>query len=135
MRYKQNLHVEGNKVISYTTHVATIDREAGKLFVHGWWSVTTSKHINHVADTYGLVKEDRKLEETNKPETDNLKTIGLIAGLGDLFSSTPEESNTWKKRMLNAGLAGQGLEFPEDFDKLPEEEKTRRLNGAIAELK
>jgi len=51
-RYQQNLRVEGNKVISYTTHVATIDGD--KLIQLGWWSVTTQKHINYVAAEYGL---------------------------------------------------------------------------------
>jgi len=69
-RYKENLHIEGNKVISYTTHVATIDSANRKLYVHGWWSVTTSKHINYVASEYGLIKEEKKLEET-APEIDN----------------------------------------------------------------
>jgi hypothetical protein len=51
-KYQQNLSVEGNKVISYTTHVATID---GKNLIQlGWWSVTTQKHINYVAAEYGL---------------------------------------------------------------------------------
>jgi hypothetical protein len=56
MKYKQNLHIAGNKVYSFQTHVATID--GGKLYRHGWWSVTTSKHINHVAHVYGLTVED-----------------------------------------------------------------------------
>ena len=51
-KYQQNLSVEGNKVISYTTHVATIDGE--NLIQLGWWSVTTQKHINYVAKEYGL---------------------------------------------------------------------------------
>lgn len=55
-RYTQNLHIEGNKVISYTTHVATI--EGDKLLIHGYWSRTTSKHINEVARVYGLTKVD-----------------------------------------------------------------------------
>jgi hypothetical protein len=51
-KYQQNLRVEDNKVISYTTHVATIDGD--KLIQLGWWSVTTQKHINYVAAEYGL---------------------------------------------------------------------------------
>ena len=51
-KYKQNLIIEGNKVWSYTTHVATI--ESGKLIEHGWWSMTTQKHINYVAYEYDL---------------------------------------------------------------------------------
>lgn len=51
-RYQQNLRVEGNKVISYTTHVATIDGQ--NLLELGYWSKTTKKHINYVAKEYGL---------------------------------------------------------------------------------
>tara|TARA_A100001515_G_C4409037_1_gene156472 strand:+ start:264 stop:446 length:183 start_codon:yes stop_codon:yes gene_type:complete len=51
-RYKQNLRQQGNKIISYTTHVATI--EGNKLIQLGWWSVTTQKHINYVAREYNL---------------------------------------------------------------------------------
>ena len=55
-RYKKNLKVEDDKVYSYDTHVATIDEEAGQLIVHGVWSTTTSKHVNYVAQEYGLRK-------------------------------------------------------------------------------
>ncbi len=50
--YKQNLRIEGSRVISYTTHVATID--GNKLHELGWWSVTTQKHINYVAKELDL---------------------------------------------------------------------------------
>ena len=51
-RYNKNLRIDGNKVISYTTHVATIDGD--KLIQLGWWSMTTQKHINYVAKEYCL---------------------------------------------------------------------------------
>jgi rRNA maturation endonuclease Nob1 len=51
-RYRQNLHVAGTYVYSYDTHVASIDGD--KLIVHGWWSTTTSKHVNYVARELGL---------------------------------------------------------------------------------
>lgn len=51
-RYKQNLRIEGNKVISYTTHVATII--GNDLHQLGWWSMTTQKHINYVAKEFNL---------------------------------------------------------------------------------
>lgn len=54
MRNKKNLWIEGTKVISYKTHVATIDSANRRLLVHAWWSVTTSKHVKHVAAIYGL---------------------------------------------------------------------------------
>ena len=50
--YKQNLRILGDDVYSYSTHVATIHQD--KLIQHGWWSVTTQKHINYVADELGL---------------------------------------------------------------------------------
>jgi hypothetical protein len=51
---KNNLHIDGNRVISYTTHVANIDYSARTLTVLGWWSKTTTKHINIVAQELGL---------------------------------------------------------------------------------
>ena len=51
-RYKQNLRLEGDKVISYTTHVATI--KGNELYQLGYWSMTTQKHINYVANELGL---------------------------------------------------------------------------------
>lgn len=52
-RYKQNLRLIGNDVISYDTHVAEI--KDGKLYKLKWnvrgrtSSPTTTKHINYVA--------------------------------------------------------------------------------------
>ena len=51
-KYKTNLTIHGNEVWSYSTHVATI--VDGQLLHHGYWSVTTQKHINYVADQYDL---------------------------------------------------------------------------------
>ena len=53
-RYKENLHIDGDRVISYTTHVATI--EGDTLRVLGYWSRTTTKHVNYVATELGLKK-------------------------------------------------------------------------------
>ena len=53
-RYKANLKLDGNRVISYTTHVATI--EGSTLRVLGYWSKTTTKHINYVAAELSLKK-------------------------------------------------------------------------------
>ncbi len=56
-RYKQNLRIVGDKVYSYCTHVATIEHP--NLIQHGWWSVTTQKHINYVAKEYNLNTIDK----------------------------------------------------------------------------
>jgi hypothetical protein len=51
-KYKQNLRIDGNSVISYTTKVAEI--RGNELHQLGWWSVTTQKHINYVARELNL---------------------------------------------------------------------------------
>ena len=50
--YQNNLKVRDNKVMSYDTHVATI--KGTKLIQLGWWSATSQKHINYVADQLNL---------------------------------------------------------------------------------
>lgn len=130
-KYKQNLHVSGNKVYSYETHVATIN--GSTLEVLGYWSTTTSKHINYVAKEYGLtILEVKKNDQSDdKTEQDFINTVGLIAAIGNIFNETDKGRNDWKKRMLSAGLESKGLSFPEDWDQLTEEEKQRRLDCAI----
>ena len=51
-KYKQNLRQVDDKIYSYSTNVATVDYP--NLIQHGWWSVTTQKHINYVASELGL---------------------------------------------------------------------------------
>jgi hypothetical protein len=55
-KYKQNLTILGNKVWSYSTHVATIEHNSKppKLIQLGYWSQTTQKHINYVAKELDL---------------------------------------------------------------------------------
>lgn len=55
-KYKKNLRIDGNRVISYATVVATIDLENGTLTEIGKWSQTTTKHVNYVAAQLGLRK-------------------------------------------------------------------------------
>lgn len=68
------------------------------------------------------------------PALKQLNTIAGIAALGDLIGADQKESNDWKTRMLKAGLEGRGLIMPDDWDQLSEDEKQRRLDGAIATL-
>lgn len=64
-KVKQNLHLIGNKVYSYETHVATI--EGQNLVEHGKYSNTTGKHINHIARMYNLnIIPAKKKAEFNK---------------------------------------------------------------------
>lgn len=76
-KYKQSLtlirpaHEEADSpnrdVYSYTTRVATIDMAAGELVEFGWWSQTTQKHINYVAEYYELsIVRDSQWKKHNK---------------------------------------------------------------------
>tara|TARA_Y100001973_G_C5183118_1_gene326120 strand:- start:864 stop:1064 length:201 start_codon:yes stop_codon:yes gene_type:complete len=51
-KYKQNLKVDENFVYSYETKVAKINHIKKQIDCLGWWSVTTSKHINYVGTEY-----------------------------------------------------------------------------------
>ena len=53
-KYRKNLMVDNDFVYSYCTKVATIDRKAMTVTPLGWWSVTTSKHINYAAKEMGM---------------------------------------------------------------------------------
>ena len=55
-RYKENLRIDGDRVISYATCVAIIDIEASTIRELGTWSKTTTKHVNYVASELGLKK-------------------------------------------------------------------------------
>ena len=45
-----------------------------------------------------------------------LKTVGMVAKFGEIFCDKQEDKNKFKKRILGTI---KGIDFPEDFDKLP----------------
>jgi len=138
MRYKQNLRIDGNKVISYTTHVATIDSANRKLLVHGYWSQTTSKHVKHVASEYGLeLVKDAPKQTTDEPSSgtlDMMKTVSMVCAMGAVLGMDQKGRNDWNARMLKAGLGNRGLTMPENWDQLSEDEKEKRLTAALGAI-
>jgi hypothetical protein len=64
-----------------------------------------------------------------------LRIVAAVAAIGSIISPDQKTANDWKARMLRAGLEGKGLEMPGDWATLSEDEKERRLNGAINALK
>lgn len=77
----------------------------------------------------------KKISGQAKEETDaQFGTIAGIAKLGEIFGKNQKEKNDWKARMLKAGLGNRGLIMPDDWDDLNEDEKEKRLNGAIGQL-
>lgn len=103
----------------------TWERYTFETVIHG----VIDKYFDEVtAKAYKEIVDKQALGDIEQ----SFKMIGVIAKLGEVFTDKPEEQNKWKRRMLEAGLSG--LDFPEDFDDLPEEEKENRLNMVIAEL-
>ena len=58
-RYKEKLLVSDDFIFSYLTKVAKIDHINRIVKPLGWWSVTTSKHINYVANEYNYKVEGK----------------------------------------------------------------------------
>ena len=94
------------------------------------WSMTTAKHLTWIDN--GNKKDRLKAEEFNqllkqhKPEPDFLKTVSMVSSMFGVLMQTEDKSkvNAQKKRFFDNV---QGLNFPEDWETLPEEEKTKRL--------
>jgi len=57
--------------------------------------------------------------------------IGALAKLGSIMTEDKKQANDFQKKILTAGLPG--LSFPDDWDNLPEEEKSKRL-AKVTEL-
>lgn len=84
---------------------------------------------------YELQAFKKAIKNGGRRSTDNLKSVAMIASLGNIFANTQQGQNDWKVRMLKAGLENKGLIMPEDWNTLDEKTKEERLDGAIAILK
>ena len=119
---------------SYTTPVALmID---GHLKVsQNQWSITTGRHLTWIDGGDKVKKLRLKPEEFNelvkkhKPEPDMLKTVSMVSAMFGLMCNKGEEKtkNKYQKKFFDKV---QGISFPDDWDNLSEEEKSKRLNGA-----
>ena len=72
--------------------------------------------------------------KSEKEAEEMFGNIGAIAKLGEIMTGSQKEANTWKERMIKAGL-GAGIQMPEDWNTLPEDEKEARLNKEIEFMK
>jgi hypothetical protein len=117
---------------SYSTPVALmID---GHLKVsQNQWSITTARHLTWID---GGNKQNRlKPEEFNelvkkhKPEPDMLKTVSTVSAMFGIMCNKGEEKtkNKYQKKFFEKV---QGINFPDNWESLSEEEKSKRLEGA-----
>jgi len=125
LQEKTNLKV----YYSYTTPIA-LEIDGVLKVSENQWSITTAKHLNWID---GGNKKDRlKPEEFNqllkehKPEPDFLKTVSMVSSMFGVLMHKEDKSkvNAQKKKFFDNV---QGLNFPDDWNDLPEEEKTKRL--------
>ena len=143
---KAKVRNENGKTIlrSYDTDVAVI--ENGKPKVYGTYSSTTLKHIKEFLKQKGFKAEtkeqilkdygkEEKEETSNKQESSHLKTVYATAKMGDIMYQNQKERNDYKYRILKAGLGNRGLFFPDNWNELSENEKEKRLNLALEQIK
>lgn len=100
-----------------------------------WEAYEYQTVLKQLIEKSKVLTKDEKAEcltwaDGDRTDWSGFKSIAMVAKIGEILCDNKEEKNNWKKRMLKAGL-GEGINLPEDFDTLPEDEKERRLNGAI----
>ena len=89
-----------------------------------------SERDKKICDVF--IKEGKQaIEEISN----QFKTIGTMAQLGEIFCDNQKDKNDWKKRMLKAGLENKGLSMPDDWETLDEDTKQERLDKVIEQLK
>lgn len=88
-----------------------------------------------VVNKSDLSEKDKKMcknyIDAYKESDTAMKTTVMVASLGELFCDNQKDKNSWKLRMLKAGLENRGLSVPDDWNELSENEKERRLDGVI----
>ena len=81
--------------------------------------------------TVKIKRMNKKTKALKEANDDPFKAVKMVCAMGSILCNTDEEKTNWNKRMIGTI---QGIDFPEDFDSLPEEEKKRRLDGALTVL-
>jgi hypothetical protein len=131
-RHRVILKVDGVEVDKVTVHYQN----------RTWESYEYETAIDKLIDKSSYISPDEKeklkkkfAEASHGKIEAEFKTIGNIASLGEVFGKTKKEKNEFKLRMLKTGMGNKGFEVPDDWDKLSEDEKEKRLDTAIKFLK
>jgi hypothetical protein len=118
-----------------------VDRAKATYLNRTWESYEYQTVIRDLLDKTKILSEQEKKaflqkgEMQAKKEADEMfGNIGAIAKLGEIMTGSKKESNDWKARMIKAGL-GEGIQMPEDWNTLSEDEKESRLNKVIEYMK
>ena len=133
LRSTRNLYYKQEKpnlrvYYSYITPVA-LEIDGVLKVSENQWSVTTARHLTWIDG--GNKKARLKREEFNqlikqhKPEPNFLKTVSMVSAMfGLMCQNDVKTKNKYQKRFFDKV---QGINFPEDWNNLTEEEKSKRL--------
>jgi len=58
----------------------------------------------------------------------------MVAKMGAILAPDQKSKNDFQTRILKAGLENRGLIMPDNWDELSEDEKEKRLDGAIGAI-
>lgn len=87
--------------------------------------------------TEDLTKFETMIKNRGQQEKEEaqaqFKSIAMVAKMGEVLAPDQKSKNEWKERMIKAGL-GAGIDMPEDWDTLSEDEKEKRLDAVIEHL-
>lgn len=127
-RHRATLMVDGRSV----------DEATANYLNRTWESYEYESVINklidkssHISPVMKQKMKDKLAGKSHQETQSQFKTIGMVAGLGDIFGKTPKEKVDWKARMIKAGLGNQGLQMPSDWETLGVKEQNTRLNKVI----
>jgi len=72
-----------------------------------------------------------KYLEEDRTDWSDFKAVTQAVKIGEVLCNTQKDKNDWNMRMIKAGLEHKGLIIPEDWNKLDEDTKQKRLDGVI----
>ena len=136
LRTTRNLYYKQEKpnlkvYYSYTTPVA-LEIDGVLKVSENQWSVTTGRHLTWIDG--GNKKSRLKREEFNqllkqhKPEPNFMKSVSMVSAMfGLMCQNDIKTKNKYQKKFFDKV---EGMNFPDDWNTLSEEEKSRRLEGA-----
>ena len=136
LRTTRNLYYKQEKpnlkvYYSYTTPVA-LEIDGVLKVSENQWSMTTGRHLTWIDG--GNKKSRLKREEFNqlvkqhKPEPNFMKSVSMVSAVfGLMCQNDIKTKNKYQKKFFDKV---EGINFPNDWNTLSEEEKSRRLEGA-----
>jgi len=118
-----------------------VDQKSASYYNRTWESYEYESVLRRLVEKTKYLTEEEKeianqfIKDYKKIDEQEVnKKFGMIAGiaqLADVLIESKQAKNSWKERMLKAGLENKGLIMPDDWESLSEKDKERRLDGAI----